>query len=54
MLQDGFLQNVGMDDGGREARVVGGKHEGVVSQILGVVSMEGQQVEDMPLVDSGI
>jgi hypothetical protein len=54
MLQDGFLQDVGVDEGGRETRVVGGKHEGVVSHILGVVSMEGQQVEDMPLVDPGI
>jgi hypothetical protein len=52
--QDGLLKDVRVDDGGREARVVGGDHEGVVSQILGVVRVESQKVEGMPLVDSGI
>ncbi len=43
-----------MGDGSLEARIVGGVQRGAVGQVLGVVDMAGQEIEDMPLVDSRI
>ena len=43
-----------MGDGGLEAGIVGGVQRGAVGQVLGVVDMAGQEIEDMPLVDSRI